>query len=159
MEFAPSPGPVTDSRLEEAAASSLSLHAADTLERSSFQSQIVGAAAEVMAVKYSPAKRGGTCVFVQGGGHQPQPQLLGRLISRLQKPGQEIFELTFTSLLLPEGRGLPETRDTRVLHARLFVWSCEDQVVVSDIDGTLTKSDVMGHYHTTLDTNFGYTRK
>jgi hypothetical protein len=67
-----------------------------------------------------------------------------------------IYEVTFESVSHEERRGPP---DTRVLRARLFVWSCEDQVVISDVDGTLTKSDVMGHYHTTLDTNFGYTRK
>lgn len=29
-------------------------------------------------------------------------------------------------------------------HARIFLWSHADKVVISDIDGTITKSDVLG---------------
>ena len=29
-------------------------------------------------------------------------------------------------------------------HARIFLWSYNDKVVISDIDGTITKSDVLG---------------
>ncbi|OCH86228.1 LNS2-domain-containing protein [Obba rivulosa] len=34
--------------------------------------------------------------------------------------------------------------------ARLFVWDYEDQVVISDIDGTITKSDALGHVLTMI---------
>ncbi|KZT05643.1 LNS2-domain-containing protein [Laetiporus sulphureus 93-53] len=34
--------------------------------------------------------------------------------------------------------------------ARLFVWKHTDQVVVSDIDGTITKSDALGHVFTMI---------
>ncbi|KAI0720361.1 Lipin/Ned1/Smp2-domain-containing protein [Cerioporus squamosus] len=34
--------------------------------------------------------------------------------------------------------------------ARLFVWDYTDQVVVSDIDGTITKSDALGHVFTMI---------
>ncbi|EMD40588.1 hypothetical protein CERSUDRAFT_130588 [Gelatoporia subvermispora B] len=34
--------------------------------------------------------------------------------------------------------------------ARLFVWDYEDQVVISDIDGTITKSDALGHVFTMI---------
>ncbi|RPD66923.1 LNS2-domain-containing protein [Lentinus tigrinus ALCF2SS1-7] len=34
--------------------------------------------------------------------------------------------------------------------ARLFVWEYTDQVVVSDIDGTITKSDALGHVFTMI---------
>ena len=29
--------------------------------------------------------------------------------------------------------------------ARIFVWNYDDNIVISDIDGTITKSDVLGH--------------
>jgi phosphatidate phosphatase LPIN len=29
--------------------------------------------------------------------------------------------------------------------ARLFLWNWDDKIVISDIDGTITKSDVLGH--------------
>ena len=28
---------------------------------------------------------------------------------------------------------------------RIFLWNYDDKIIVSDIDGTITKSDVMGH--------------
>ncbi|KAI0941358.1 hypothetical protein AcW1_004905 [Taiwanofungus camphoratus] len=34
--------------------------------------------------------------------------------------------------------------------ARLFVWDCTDSVVISDIDGTITKSDALGHVFTMI---------
>ncbi|EIW76338.1 LNS2-domain-containing protein [Coniophora puteana RWD-64-598 SS2] len=34
--------------------------------------------------------------------------------------------------------------------ARIFVWDSTDQVVVSDIDGTITKSDGLGHFFTMI---------
>lgn len=35
-------------------------------------------------------------------------------------------------------------------HARIFLWDCERPVVVSDIDGTITKSDALGHVFTLM---------
>ena len=29
-------------------------------------------------------------------------------------------------------------------HARIFLWSHENRIVISDIDGTITKSDILG---------------
>lgn len=34
--------------------------------------------------------------------------------------------------------------------ARIFLWDCEKPVVVSDIDGTITKSDALGHVFTLM---------
>ncbi|KAI9190483.1 lipin Ned1 [Blastocladiella emersonii ATCC 22665] len=35
-----------------------------------------------------------------------------------------------------------------VCHSRIFLWSSTEQVVISDIDGTITKSDALGHLFT-----------
>lgn len=34
---------------------------------------------------------------------------------------------------------------TSFVTARVFLWSWDDKIVISDIDGTITKSDVLGH--------------
>ena len=34
--------------------------------------------------------------------------------------------------------------------ARIFLWDCNDHIVVSDIDGTITKSDALGHVFTMM---------
>ncbi|CDW90374.1 phosphatidate phosphatase lpin3 [Stylonychia lemnae] len=31
------------------------------------------------------------------------------------------------------------------LQSRIFVWDCRDKIVISDVDGTITKSDMLGH--------------
>lgn len=37
-----------------------------------------------------------------------------------------------------------------VVTARLFLWESTDQVVISDIDGTITKSDALGHLYAAI---------
>ena len=37
---------------------------------------------------------------------------------------------------------------TTFLEANLYLWRYDDQLVVSDLDGTITRSDVLGHMHT-----------
>ncbi|KAJ3290772.1 Lipin-3 [Borealophlyctis nickersoniae] len=39
---------------------------------------------------------------------------------------------------------------TAVCQAKLFLWDIDDKVVISDIDGTITKSDVVGHIYTMI---------
>ena len=48
---------------------------------------------------------------------------------------------------------LPTVRFAECL---LFVWNFDDVVVVSDVDGTITRSDVKGHLNTTLLIKAGY---
>eukprot|EP00935_MAST-01C_sp_MAST-1C-sp1_P001021 g1021.t1 len=75
---------------------------------------------------------------------------LVRAAAEVAMQGGDVFELKFESGPDPDGRG-----GTRTLRARLFVWGARDRVVVSDIDGTLTKSDVMGLTATTLQNDCG----
>ena len=53
---------------------------------------------------------------------------------------------------------LAEARDSpaRFAECTLFVWNHDDDVVVSDVDGTITLSDVGGHLNTTLLQKVGY---
>lgn len=34
---------------------------------------------------------------------------------------------------------------THMLHSHIFLWDSEDKIVISDLDGTITRSDVLGH--------------
>lgn len=42
---------------------------------------------------------------------------------------------------------------TQSVSANLFLWSATDKIVVSDVDGTITKSDVLGHFLPNLGVN------
>lgn len=35
---------------------------------------------------------------------------------------------------------------TRVINSNIFLWKSTDRIVVSDVDGTVTKSDLLGHF-------------
>ena len=45
---------------------------------------------------------------------------------------------------------------TQTLECNLFLWDSEDKVVVSDIDGTITKSDVLGHIYTMVGKDYAH---
>jgi len=32
-----------------------------------------------------------------------------------------------------------------MLQGQIFLWDWKDKIVISDVDGTITKSDVLGH--------------
>lgn len=36
------------------------------------------------------------------------------------------------------------------IHARIFLWDQSTKIVISDVDGTITKSDIKGHIYTRL---------
>ena len=42
--------------------------------------------------------------------------------------------------------------------ARIFLWDCDQPVVVSDIDGTITKSDALGHVFTLMAVSYTHLR-
>ena len=45
---------------------------------------------------------------------------------------------------------------TQTLECNLFLWDSGDKVVVSDIDGTITKSDVLGHIYTMVGKDYAH---
>jgi phosphatidate phosphatase LPIN len=45
---------------------------------------------------------------------------------------------------------------TQTLKCNLFLWDSDDKVVVSDIDGTITKSDVLGHIYTMVGKDYAH---
>lgn len=52
------------------------------------------------------------------------------------------------SLNLNSGKNTLEfsvNKGRSIIRANLFKWNCNDSIVVSDIDGTITKSDALGH--------------
>ncbi|KAI9223932.1 Lipin/Ned1/Smp2-domain-containing protein [Blastocladiella britannica] len=56
------------------------------------------------------------------------------------KPGANYVTFTVKSSL----------QGSATCHSRIFLWSSNERVVISDIDGTITKSDALGHIFTML---------
>jgi len=84
-------------------------------------------------------KSGGTCKFVQGDSLKPCSSILKSLVEqKIISPGKKLLRYV-------HGGG-----SKRYLEANLYLWDSSDSVIVSDIDGTVTKSDVSG----VLDTIF-----
>eukprot|EP00505_MAST-04D_sp_SCG-Rhode-Island_P001648 Stramenopile-MAST_4_protein_1648 len=49
------------------------------------------------------------------------------------------------------------TNATVVVRARIFLWPINSKIVVSDVDGTITKSDVLGHIMPTFGATWSHT--
>jgi phosphatidate phosphatase PAH1 len=87
----------------------------------------------------APAK--GTCRFIQGHTQKPSSEGLQRLMQALD-PNQSSHPLCFHLL---------DSNSSEVLgtaEANLFLWSSNDRILVCDIDGTITKSNVRGLWDT-----------
>ena len=35
-------------------------------------------------------------------------------------------------------------KNAKIVYANVFLWQCTDKIVITDIDGTITKSDIRG---------------
>jgi hypothetical protein len=89
----------------------------------------------------APAK--GTCRFIQGHTMKPSSQGLQGLMQSLD-PNQSSHSLCFHLL---------DSTSSVVLgtaEANLFLWTSNDRILVFDIDGTITKSNVRGLWDTVL---------
>jgi phosphatidate phosphatase PAH1 len=80
----------------------------------------------------------------------PRPERHYRTnISSITLPSNNLNSEELVQLNLKEGinhiKYTAQGKKTKVLLARVFLWKETDKIVVSDIDGTLTKSDLMGH--------------
>ena len=68
-----------------------------------------------------------------GGGHR----------AYLSNPELRSLELKYGENTV---KYVTQGKKKKVVNGRIFLWYEEERIVVSDIDGTLTKSDVMGHF-------------
>ena len=62
------------------------------------------------------------------------------------KPGLNTVSYSYTSRVF----------GTQTLECNLFLWNSDDKCVVSDIDGTITKSDVLGHIYTMVGKDYAH---
>ena len=62
------------------------------------------------------------------------------------KPGLNTVSYSYTSRVF----------GTQTLECNLFLWDSDDKCVVSDIDGTITKSDVLGHIYTMVGKDYAH---
>jgi phosphatidate phosphatase LPIN len=53
--------------------------------------------------------------------------------------------LTVRTLLAAGARARAHVQGARTVKSKLFLWTPDAKIVVSDVDGTITKSDVFGH--------------
>lgn len=78
----------------------------------------------------------------------PEPETIKRRLVRAKTPTSE----QLASLNLKEGRNVVTfTFSTSMLgeqkvDARIFLWKWNARIVISDVDGTITKSDVLGQF-------------
>lgn len=52
--------------------------------------------------------------------------------------------ISFTSNLRLKFQSISPSQGTAMCNARIFLWNYSDSIVISDIDGTITRSDVFG---------------
>ena len=86
--------------------------------------------------------------------HKPQKnqQFATATSSPILTPGRNLLRYTLFS---PKGNG-NNTTILATAEAHLYLWSSSDSVVVSDVDGTVTKSDVRGVIDTVIQDRFEY---
>ena len=82
------------------------------------------------------------------------------------RPPTESLEMLVNEAVLNYGRNLikyillnDENERVSVAEAFLYLWSARDSVIVCDIDGTITKSDVRGVLDTVIQDNFKHIHK
>jgi len=74
----------------------------------------------------------------------------------LQNRGTSAFRLRFEHTLIGDTL---ESNQMRFCESTLWVWRANDIVLVSDVDGTVTKSDVRGHWNTTVRQKVGLSHR
>ncbi|XP_016486332.1 phosphatidate phosphatase PAH1-like isoform X2 [Nicotiana tabacum] len=81
--------------------------------------------------------------ITQGGKESPQEQLVrtniptsGQITSLNLKEGQNMVTFIFSTRVLGEQK----------VESHIYLWKWNAQIVISDVDGTITKSDVLGQF-------------
>jgi len=91
-------------------------------------------------------RKNGTCSFINGPSFlRPHRNVLERLIrERILSPGRNTIRYTF------------QGKKSHYVEAYIFLWNASDSIVISDIDGTVTKSDVGGVVDTIIKESYDY---
>ena len=108
------------------------------------------------------------CTFQQGHSTKPSTEVLQQLVQqRIVTPGRNLIRY----ILVERSGGVPllnvdnkqnedslEQAWTPIgqAEAYVFLWSVHDTIIISDIDGTVTKSDVRGVIDTLLTENYAH---
>jgi len=117
---------------------------------------------EGMATASPSSSRNGK--FRNGNSSKPSTAALNRLVqSGILHSGRNLLRYY---LVVPKKKrkdeSTPGGEEYKVLgttEASLFCWSCHDVVIVSDIDGTVTQSDVRGVLDTIVTERFEYVHR
>ena len=116
-------------------------------QRGNIQIQINGRPIPDLEMNFKTNKRSeSACKFVNGNGYRPPTQALDMLVEEaILNYGRNLIRY----ILFNEKKECIATAE-----AFLYLWSARDSIVVVDIDGTITKSDVRGVLDTVLQDNF-----
>lgn len=116
-------------------------------KRGNIQIQINGRPTPGLEMNFRANRNGEpVCKFVDGNGHRPPTQALEVLVDEaILNYGRNLIRY----ILFNEQKERIATAE-----AFLYLWSARDSVIVCDIDGTITKSDVRGVLDTVVQDNF-----
>lgn len=123
----------------------------------------------------------GMCNFIQGNSTKPSTDVLDQLVKqKILIPGRNLLRYILvrknktkskiaadletsattpqsTDVVLTGGKSLDcETTPIGHAEAYCFVWSVHDKIIISDIDGTVTKSDVRGVIDSIVTEKYGH---
>jgi hypothetical protein len=91
----------------------------------------------------------GSCTFTQGT-LRPDPNVLKSLVvKQIITPGENRIRYVYYNSSI----------SAKHVDARLFVWYSTDRLIVSDIDGTVTKSDISGVVDSVIRESYTHVRK
>lgn len=102
-----------------------------------------------MTMRFRETK--GQCRFLHGNAARPDAALLARLIfnDEVLHSGKNLIRYVHDSTDHHE-------KCTRFCEAYIFVWNVRDRIVLTDIDGTVTRSDITSVRDTILTDNYNY---
>ena len=106
---------------------------------------------EELRMALAKAKHNGRCYFADSV-LRPEPVVVPGL-----RDGEN--RIRFEHVIYDHAKGNPVTKTRYVIEAKLFRWKVTDNVVVTDIDGTLTTSDIVGHIKTVRMSSYQYAHK
>jgi phosphatidate phosphatase PAH1 len=91
----------------------------------------------------------GNCTFTQGT-LRPDPNVLKSLVvKQIITPGENKIRYVYYNSSI----------SSKHVDARLFAWYSTDRLIISDIDGTVTKSDISGVVDSVIRESYTHVRK
>lgn len=99
----------------------------------------------------------GMCNFQQGHSTKPSTEILNQLVEQqVLIPGRNLVRYILVRKSRKEGSNDENIVPIGTAEAFCFLWSVHDKIIISDIDGTVTKSNVRGFVSTIVTEKYGH---